>query len=114
MPHIVGTNRLWPSLKSSSVLVLVLILAAALRIWAWDYGLPHPMARPDEEITGVRVVFPRYVLPLVPIMAVVAAEAAFSLISRTRGAFTVARACAYAFVSDSRQVLFKTSRIFAV
>jgi 4-amino-4-deoxy-L-arabinose transferase-like glycosyltransferase len=28
---------------------LILVLAAALRIWGMSYGLPHPMARPDEQ-----------------------------------------------------------------
>lgn len=27
----------------------ILLVAAALRIWGLDYGLPHPLARPDEE-----------------------------------------------------------------
>ena len=27
----------------------VLLLAAILRIWGLDYGLPHPLSRPDEE-----------------------------------------------------------------
>ena len=28
----------------------LVILAAALRFWALDYGLPHPLTRPDEEV----------------------------------------------------------------
>ena len=39
------------SLTRPAVLLAILILAAVLRWWGWDYGLPHPMARPDEEIT---------------------------------------------------------------
>lgn len=31
-------------------LTAILTIAAALRLWGWDYGLPHPMARPDEEM----------------------------------------------------------------
>lgn len=27
----------------------IVLLAAALRIWGIEYGLPHPLARPDEE-----------------------------------------------------------------
>ena len=30
-------------------LVLVLAMAAWLRVWGMDYGLPHPLTRPDEE-----------------------------------------------------------------
>ncbi len=30
-------------------LALVLALAAWLRVWGMDYGLPHPLTRPDEE-----------------------------------------------------------------
>jgi 4-amino-4-deoxy-L-arabinose transferase-like glycosyltransferase len=29
---------------------LILLLAAILRIWGMGYGLPHPTARPDEEL----------------------------------------------------------------
>ncbi len=31
------------------LLVFVLLVAAALRVWGLDYGLPHPLSRPDEE-----------------------------------------------------------------
>ena len=30
-------------------LAIVLLLAATLRLWGLDYGLPHPLSRPDEE-----------------------------------------------------------------
>ena len=30
-------------------LLLALALAAWLRVWGMDYGLPHPLTRPDEE-----------------------------------------------------------------
>jgi len=30
-------------------LTIVLLLAATLRLWGLDYGLPHPLSRPDEE-----------------------------------------------------------------
>lgn len=32
----------------------IVLLAAALRIWGIEYGLPHPLARPDEERTTDR------------------------------------------------------------
>ena len=35
--------------KTLLALLGVLLLAAGLRIWALDYGLPHPLSRPDEE-----------------------------------------------------------------
>ena len=35
--------------KALLALLGVLLLAAGLRIWALDYGLPHPLSRPDEE-----------------------------------------------------------------
>lgn len=53
MPTIVRRLRAWISGASvTSWLALTAILsgAAALRIWGWDYGIPHPVARPDEEI----------------------------------------------------------------
>src|SRR5690554_6606772 len=28
----------------------ILVVAAALRFWALDFGLPHLMTRPDEEV----------------------------------------------------------------
>ena len=37
------------ALATFATLSLILALAAALRWWGWDYGLPHPRARPDEE-----------------------------------------------------------------
>ena len=37
------------SLSTAVALSIILALAAALRFWGWDYGLPHPRARPDEE-----------------------------------------------------------------
>jgi 4-amino-4-deoxy-L-arabinose transferase-like glycosyltransferase len=42
----VGQDRrtLWACLG------LILVLAAILRIWGMGYGLPHPTARPDEEL----------------------------------------------------------------
>jgi 4-amino-4-deoxy-L-arabinose transferase-like glycosyltransferase len=33
----------------AGTLGLILALAAGLRIWGMSYGLPHPMARPDEQ-----------------------------------------------------------------
>ena len=30
-------------------LAIILLLAATLRLWGLDYGLPHPLSRPDEE-----------------------------------------------------------------
>jgi dolichyl-phosphate-mannose-protein mannosyltransferase len=38
--------------RPASVRILlgaIVLLATALRIWGIDYGLPHPLARPDEE-----------------------------------------------------------------
>ncbi|TDI46763.1 MAG: phospholipid carrier-dependent glycosyltransferase [Acidobacteria bacterium] len=35
--------------KTLLALLGVLLVAAGLRIWALDYGLPHPLSRPDEE-----------------------------------------------------------------
>ena len=32
-----------------TVFAFTLLLAAVLRLWGVDYGLPHPLARPDEE-----------------------------------------------------------------
>lgn len=37
------------ALASFGALSLILAIAAALRLWGWEYGLPHPRARPDEE-----------------------------------------------------------------
>jgi 4-amino-4-deoxy-L-arabinose transferase-like glycosyltransferase len=37
------------SKKVYVVLMLALVLGAWLRIWGMDYGLPHPLTRPDEE-----------------------------------------------------------------
>jgi len=37
------------TLTTAAVLSMILALAAALRVWGWEYGLPHPRARPDEE-----------------------------------------------------------------
>jgi 4-amino-4-deoxy-L-arabinose transferase-like glycosyltransferase len=34
---------------TGGALVLILALGAGLRIWGMGYGLPHPMARPDEQ-----------------------------------------------------------------
>lgn len=28
----------------------IVLLASALRVWGLDYGLPHPLARPDEQL----------------------------------------------------------------
>lgn len=41
-----------PDARTASVRVLlgaIVVLAAAMRIWGIEYGLPHPLARPDEE-----------------------------------------------------------------
>lgn len=41
-----------PDARTASVRILlgaIVLLAAALRIWGIEYGLPHPLARPDEE-----------------------------------------------------------------
>jgi hypothetical protein len=41
-----------PDARTASVRALLgatLVLAAALRLWGIEYGLPHPLARPDEE-----------------------------------------------------------------
>ena len=35
---------------NAAAAVAILVLAAALRFWALDSGLPHPMTRPDEEV----------------------------------------------------------------
>ena len=54
MSGVVGECRRWPetaSLTGPAIFLTILILATALRLWGWDYGLPHPTARPDEEIT---------------------------------------------------------------
>src|SRR5439155_26734577 len=31
-------------------LILVMIIGAFLRLWGLQFGLPHPFARPDEEV----------------------------------------------------------------
>ena len=52
MSAIVKRLREWlstASLSTAVALSIILALAAALRFWGWDYGLPHPRARPDEE-----------------------------------------------------------------
>ncbi len=41
-----------PDARTASVRALlgaILVLAAALRLWGIEYGLPHPLTRPDEE-----------------------------------------------------------------
>jgi 4-amino-4-deoxy-L-arabinose transferase-like glycosyltransferase len=35
---------------SRTLLVLILAVGAALRLWGLQFGLPHPFARPDEEV----------------------------------------------------------------
>ena len=35
-----------------------LILAGGLRFWALDFGLPHPLTRPDEQVVIRRTAFP--------------------------------------------------------
>ena len=38
------------SVGVAAALLGILTLAFLLRWWGWDYGLPHPTARPDEEV----------------------------------------------------------------
>lgn len=55
------------SILSFATLCAIIGVAAALRLWGWDYGLPHPTARPDEEIV-LEAVFQMFALErLVPI-----------------------------------------------
>lgn len=42
----------------------ILLLAAVLRFWALDFGLPHPMARPDEEVVLAQTRLPAQGKPL--------------------------------------------------
>jgi hypothetical protein len=41
-----GTPRRWPARWA---LAAIVALAFALRFWGLDFGLPHPLSRPDEE-----------------------------------------------------------------
>jgi hypothetical protein len=41
-----GAERTAPAVTA----LLIVLLAGALRFWALDLGLPHPLTRPDEEV----------------------------------------------------------------
>ena len=42
-------SRVGRSWRVNAALLLILSAAAVLRVWGMDYGLPHPLNRPDEE-----------------------------------------------------------------
>lgn len=42
-------SRVRRSWRVSAALLVILSAAAILRVWGMDYGLPHPLNRPDEE-----------------------------------------------------------------
>ncbi len=44
-----GQNRVNPS-PAAAALVALMLAGAALRFWGIRFGLPHPFARPDEEV----------------------------------------------------------------
>lgn len=50
------SSRWRRTLFAASALLFCLLLAAALRLWGSDYGIPHSVARPDEE-TVLRTAF---------------------------------------------------------
>src|SRR5438874_12832043 len=39
-----------PSARVLAALAAIVVLAAVVRFWGLSYGLPNPLARPDEEI----------------------------------------------------------------
>ena len=49
-------ERRWPAPAREGVaLAMILATGLWLRLWGLSYGLPHPMARPDEEVLVARL-----------------------------------------------------------